>query len=87
MREYINPELLILVPVLYVIGMMIKDIEIIKNKYIPLILTGISLVLTNLYVLGMGGFSAVNLFTGIVQSVLCVACAVYADQLKKQFRK
>lgn len=87
MSEYINPELLILVPVLYVIGMMIKEIEIIKNKYIPLILTCISLVLTNLYVLGVGGLSAVNLFTGIVQSVLCVAMAVYADQLKKQFRK
>lgn len=87
MSEYINPELLILVPCLYVIGMMIKEIEIIKNKYIPLILTCISLVLTNLYVLGVGGLSAVNLFTGIVQSILCVAMAVYADQLKKQFRK
>ena len=87
MTEYITPELLILVPVLYVIGVMIKDIDIIKNKYIPLILTGISLVLTSLYVLGMGGISAVNIFTSIVQAILCVACAVYADQLKKQFRK
>ena len=87
MSEYINPELLILVPCLYIMGMMMKDIDIIKNKYIPLILTCISLVLTSLYVLGVGGLSAVNLFTAIVQSILCVACAVYADQLKKQFRK
>ena len=87
MTEYITPELLILVPTLYVIGLMIKDIEIIKNKYIPLILTGVSLVLTSLYVLGMGGLSAINIFSSIVQSILCVACAVYADQLKKQFRK
>ena len=87
MNEYIKPELLILIPCLYVIGVMIKDIKLIMNKYIPLILTGISLVLTNLYVLGMSGLSAVNLFTAFVQAILCVACAVYADQLKKQFRK
>lgn len=87
MTEYITPELLILVPCLYMMGMMIKDIDIIENKYIPLVLTVISLVLSSLYVLGMGGLSAVNIFTAIVQAILCVACAVYADQLKKNFRK
>ena len=87
MTEYINPELLILVPCLYIIGMMIKDTNIIKNKYIPLILTGVSIVLTSLYVIGVGGLSAINIFTSIVQAILCVAMAVYADQLKKQFRK
>jgi phosphoglycerol transferase MdoB-like AlkP superfamily enzyme len=87
MTEYITPELLILVPCLYVIGVMMKDIEFIENKYIPLILTGVSLLLSSLYVLGMGGLSAINIFSSIVQSILCVACAVYADQLKKQFRK
>jgi phosphoglycerol transferase MdoB-like AlkP superfamily enzyme len=87
MTEYITPELLILIPCLYIIGLMIKEIEIISNKYIPLILTGVSLVLTSLYVIGVGGFSAINIFSAIVQSILCVACAVYADQIKKQFRK
>lgn len=87
MTEYITPELLILVPCLYVMGLMIKDIDFIENKYIPLILTGVSLVLTSLYVLGTGGLSAINIFSSIVQSILCVACAVYADQIKKQIRK
>lgn len=87
MTEYITPELLILVPCLYVMGLMIKDIDFIENRYIPLILTGVSLVLTSLYVLGVGGLSAINIFSSVVQSILCVACAVYADQIKKQFRK
>lgn len=87
MNEYIKPELLILVPCLYALGMMFKNSNLIKDKYIPLVLTGVSLVLSNLYVLGTGGFSAVNLFTGIVQGVLCVATAVYANQLTKQYFK
>ena len=87
MNEYIKPELLILVPCLYALGMMFKNSNLIKDKYIPLILTCISLVLSNLYVLGTGGFSAVNLFTGIVQAILCVATAVYANQLTKQYFK
>lgn len=85
MDQYIKPELLILVPCLYGVGMMLKKSELIKDKYIPLVLTAISLVLTNLYVIGTGGFSAVNLFTGIVQGILCVATAVYANQLTKQY--
>ena len=87
MDQYIKPELLILVPCLYALGMMFKNSNLIKDKYIPLVLTAVSLVLSNLYVLGTGGFSAVNLFTGIVQGVLCVATAVYANQLTKQYFK
>ena len=34
--EYIKPELLILVPVLYVIGMAIKKTALIADKLIPL---------------------------------------------------
>ena len=87
MENYIKAELLVLIPVLYALGLILKDSTLIKNKYIPLVLTGVSLALSNLYVLGTGGLSAANLFSGIVQGVLCVSCAVYADQLKKQFRK
>lgn len=87
MDKYIKPELLILVPCLYGLGMILKNTNLINDKYIPLVLTGVSLVLANLYVLGTGGLSAVNLFTGIVQGVLCVATAVYANQLTKQWFK
>ena len=44
--EYIKPELLILVPVLYVIGMAIKKTSLIADKLIPLAVgpTGILLL-------------------------------------------
>jgi hypothetical protein len=87
MDQYIKTELFILIPFLYGLGMILKDTTLIKDKYIPLVLTAVSLVLANLYVIGTGGFSAVNLFTGIVQGVLCVATAVYANQITKQLFK
>ena len=87
MDQYIKPELFILIPFIYGLGMILKETNLIKDKYIPLVLTAVSLALANLYVIGTGGFSAVNLFTGIVQGVLCVATAVYANQLTKQWFK
>ena len=87
MDQYIKPELFTLIPFIYGLGMILKETNLIKDKYIPLVLTAVSLALANLYVIGTGGFSAVNLFTGIVQGVLCVATAVYANQLTKQWFK
>ena len=82
--SYIAPELAILIPALYALGAIIKHTKKIKDNYIPLILTGVSLVLTCLYVLGTQGISAVSIFTAIVQGLICVAVAVYGNQLIKQ---
>ena len=38
LKEYIKPELLVVVIVLYFIGMGLKYTELIKDKYIPMIL-------------------------------------------------
>ena len=62
MDQYIKPELFILIPFIYGLGMILKETNLIKDKYIPLVLTAVSLALANLYVIGTGGFSAVNLF-------------------------
>lgn len=82
--SYIKPELFVLVPALYVLGAVLKKSKKIKDNYIPLILTVVSLVLSCLYVLGTEGLSAVSVFTAIVQGILCVAGAVYGNQLFKQ---
>ena len=82
--SYIKPELLVLVPALYALGAVFKKSEKVKDNYIPLILTAVSLVLSCLYVLGTEGLSAVSVFTAIVQGLLCVAAAVYVNQLFKQ---
>lgn len=77
--EYIKEQAMILVPVLWIIGMIIKKIEQIKNKYIPVVLFILGVVLANLYL----EFSV----EASLQGVLAVGLAVFIHQLKKQGKK
>lgn len=86
MNEYIKAELLVLVPVLYVIGEFVK-LSAIKDKYIPLIVGGVGVILASLYIISIEGLTAASIFAGITQGVLCAGCAVYGDQIFKQIRK
>lgn len=85
--EYIRPELLILVPVLYVLGAIIKDSAAIQNRWIPAILGGVGIALSLLYVLGTGDFSATGVFTAITQGILVAGAAVYTNELIVQMIK
>lgn len=81
MTEYIQPELLILIPVLYLIGYALKKTTIISDKFIPVILGLAGIVLTVCYELSTGQF---NLFAAITQGVLCAGASTYANQIYKQ---
>lgn len=90
--NYIKPELLVLVPVLYLLGLMIKKTEYIKDKYIPIIICLVSIFLAILYVLAtaeLGGFRniVIAIFTSITQGILCAGCAVFINQSYKQINK
>lgn len=75
----ITDNALILVPALYILGMIFKGTEKIQDKYIPLILLPI----------GIAGAIALIGFTvqGFVQGILVVGASVYANQLVKQIKK
>ena len=88
--EYIKPELLILIPVLYIIGMGIKKANFIANKWIPLILGGCGIVLSIIYVLSTSPLNSVQtvfmaIFTALTQGILVSGASVYANQIFKQF--
>lgn len=85
--NYVKTELLVLIPVLYGLGLILKHTKKISDNYIPLILTGVSMFLSCLYVLGTEGVSATSIFTAIVQGLVCVACAVYGNQVYKQIKE
>ena len=85
--EYVKPELLILVPVLIVLGLIIKNTERINDKYIPAILGVCGVILSTLYVLASEGATLMGAFTAITQGVLVAGVAVYANQLVKQSKK
>ena len=87
--SYINPELLVLVPALFLIGAAIKRYGS-DDRVIPLVLGLMGMLLACLYGLATmkGGDSvAMVLFTGLVQGVFCAAAAVYSHQLYKQASK
>lgn len=87
-NEFINPELLILIPVLYLIGVGIKSSKI-ADKLIPLILGVCGIVLACIYVLSVNPIATppallTAIFTAITQGILCAGASVYANQLYKQ---
>ncbi len=89
--EYIKPELLILIPVLYIIGMGIKKANFIANTWIPLILGGCGIVLSIIYVLSTSPLNSVQtvfmaIFTALTQGILVSGASVYANQIFKQFK-
>lgn len=87
--QFIKPELLVLIPVLYFIGAWCKASNHVKDWVIPFILMGASILLTAFYLLStefnaVGNLVAAYFFTSIVQGTLCAAGAVLADNIKRQ---
>lgn len=91
LNEYIKPELLVLVPVLYLIGTAVKNSKI-ADKFIPWILGGVSIALSALWIFANCSCSnaaevCTAIFTAITQGVLIAGASVYINQLVKQTGK
>lgn len=87
-QEFIKPELLILIPVLYFIGMAIKASNF-RDNLIPFILGVVGVLFSGIYVFAAEGISgsqaiATAIFTAFTQGILCAAASVYTNQLIKQ---
>lgn len=76
--SYITENALILIPVLVVIGQIIKNIQMIDNKWIPLILLPLGVV----GAMALGGWTV----DAAIQGVLVTGAAVYSNQIVKQMK-
>ena len=76
---YITENALILIPVLIILGHIIKNVEFINDKYIPLILLPVGI----LGAMALGSWSV----TSAIQGVLVTGAAVYGNQIYKQLNK
>lgn len=90
-QDFILPELLVLIPVLYLVGVGLKK-STVADKWIPAMLGGLGVVLSALYVLATADIQstqdiAVATFTAVTQGVLVAGASVYANQVVKQASK
>lgn len=77
--QYITEKALILIPVLNVLGMLLKTLPKLPDKYIPLILLAFGVTGTLL----LSGLSV----DAVIQGILVTGAAVYGNQVVKQLKK
>ena len=90
-EKFIKPELLILIPVLYIVGIALKKSKI-SDTHIPLILGGISIILSIAWVIATSDIYAFKdvayaLFVSVTQGILSAGASVYFNQLYVQSKK
>lgn len=91
LNEFIKPELMILIPVLYIFGVALKKSQISDNN-IPWILGVASVCLCSMFIAATSVITGwqetiMALFSGLTQGVLCAGASVYVNQIVKQSGK
>ena len=92
LKEYIKPELLVVAIVLYFIGIGLKNTELIKDKFIPIILGILGVIISAIYIIATSTISGyqevlIVIFTSIVQGILVAGASVHINQIIKQSSK
>ncbi len=90
--NYVKPELIVVAVVLYFVGAGLKKSEAVADKYIPIILGAVGVVLCAIWVLATcpidtGQNIAMAVFTAIVQGILVAGLSTYVNQIIKQVQK
>lgn len=90
-QNLIRPELYALIPVLYIVGAILKKTSFCKDNFIPLVLLCVSVTLCVIWTFAAQDASGANifasLFAGLIQGVLCAGAAVFSNQMYKQLSK
>lgn len=92
LANYVKPELIVVAIALYFVGMALKQAQAVKDKYIPLILGGVSIVICAIYVFATctcssGQDIAMAIFTAVTQGILIAGLSTYVNQIVKQTNK
>lgn len=83
--QYIKPELVILLPVLYIINTVMEKTKL-KEIHVPYILGGISILLCGIYTLATAQAYTIqsvllSVFTSLTQGVLLAGASTYIEML------
>ena len=91
LKEFVKPELLILIPVLYLVGMALKRSTFV-DKYIPIVLGISGILLATIYVFATTATVVAQdilmaIFVSITQGILVAGCSVYVNQIYRQSKR
>ena len=92
LMEYVKPELVIVAVALYILGMFLKQTTMVLDKYIPVILGIVGIVLCAIWVFATTSVSspqdiALAIFTAVIQGILVAGASTYVNQIVKQSGK
>lgn len=76
---YITENAYILIPALLIVGQIVKNVKVIPDKWIPLILLPLGVV----GAMALGGWT----FESVLQGILVTGVTVYGNQIYKQLSK
>ena len=91
--SYIRPELVLLIPALYFVGMGLKKTALVQDRWIPLFVCGVGVALSALYTFATGELTSLRqgallLFTKGFWSAAQACCAIsFISKLRKNNRK
>ncbi len=90
-QDYIKTELIILIPVLYILGIGLKKSKL-PDKWIPVTLGVSAVLLSASWVIATTDITSIKeaaaaVFTAVTQGVLLAGASVYANQLYIQAKK
>ena len=90
--NYVKPELVVVAIALYFIGVCLKEVQTVADKYIPAILGIVGIAICGIYVIATCDLKstqniAMAIFTAIVQGILVAGLSNYVNQVFKQLNK
>lgn len=90
--EYVKPELMIVAVALYILGIFLKQTTMVLDKYIPVILGIVGIVLCAIWVFATTSVDspqdiALAIFTAVIQGILVAGASTYVNQIVKQSGK
>lgn len=77
--KYLVENAYVLIPVLYILGNILKDLKFIADKYIPILLLALGILLACCWL----GFD----ISAVIQGILLTGITVYSNQVIKQILK
>lgn len=90
--NYIKPELVVVAIALYFVGIALKKMQTISDKYIPAILGVVGIIICGIYVIATCNLTgaqniAMAIFTAVIQGILVAGLSTYINQIIKQAKK